>query len=321
VLLRLAYLTVTNAFAALRLLPMGARDKDVEILALRHQITVLERQLSADTRVRFAPEDRAFLAALLTSLPREVLRRLRLLIQPDTVLRWHRDLMRRRHARTCRPKRRGRPPTVRFIRVLILRLVRENPGWGYRRVHGELTTLGIKVAPSTVWEILKQEGLDPAPERASTTWADFLRSQADALLAADFIETITLNGQRQYILAVIEHATRRVRVLGTTAHPSASWVIQAIRNLVMDLHDADCRARLLLRDRDGKFPALMDEILTEAGIKTVLTGISDAANELDHGTAGAVPLEYCVPCPELRLSSVVVFADHACNYGFSADGS
>ncbi|NBE93205.1 integrase [Nonomuraea sp. KC401] len=272
-LLRLAYLTVTNTFAALRLLPMGDRDKDVEILVLRHQITVLERQLGADTRVRFAPEDRALLAALLTSLPREVLRRLRLLVRPDTVLRWHRDLLRRRHSRTCWPKRPGRPPTVRSIRALILRLVRENPGWGYRRVHGELTTLGIKVAPSTVWEILKQEGLDPAPERASTTWADFLRSQADALLACDFIETVTLSGQRQYILAVIEQATRRVRVLGTTAHPTAGWVTQTIRNLVMDLEDAGCRARYLIRDRDGKFPALMDTILAEAGIKTVLTGI------------------------------------------------
>ncbi|MGP3964117.1 integrase core domain-containing protein [Nonomuraea sp. 3N208] len=272
-LLRLAYLTVTNTFAALRLLPMSDRDKDVEILVLRHQITVLERQLGADTRVRFAPEDRAFLAALLTSLPHEVLRRLRLLVRPDTILRWNRDLMRHRHARTCRPKRRGRPPTVRSIRALILRLVRENPGWGYRRVHGELTTLCIEIAPSTVWEILKQAGLDPASERASTTWADFLRSQADALLACDFIETVTLNGQRQYILAVIEHATRRVHVLGTTAHPSANWVIQAIKNLVMDLDDAGCRARFLLRDRDGKFPALMDEVLAEAGIKTVLTGI------------------------------------------------
>ena len=140
-------------------------------------------------------------------------------------------------------------------------------------MHGELVTLGIKVAASTVWEILKQEGIDPAPERASTTWADFLRSQADALLACDFIETVTLNGQRQYILAVIEHATRRVRVLGTTAHPTAGWVVQAIRNLVMDLEDAGCRARYLIRDRDGKFPALMDEILADAGIQTVLTGI------------------------------------------------
>ncbi|MEV1171387.1 integrase core domain-containing protein [Nonomuraea sp. NPDC049784] len=272
-LLRLTYLAVTNTFAALRLLPMGDRDKDVEILALRHQITVLKRQLGTDTRVRFTPEDRAFLAALLTSLPRKTLRRLRLLVRPDTVLRWHRDLMKQRHARTCRQKRPGRPPTVRSIRALILRLVRENPGWGYRRVHGELTTLGIKVAPSTIWEILKQAGLDPAPERASTTWADFLRSQADALLAADFIETVTLNGQRQYILAIIEHATRRIRVLGTTAHPTANWVTQAIRNLAMDLDDAGCRARFMLRDRDGKFPALMDEILAEAGIKTVLTGI------------------------------------------------
>ncbi|MEU8148174.1 hypothetical protein [Nonomuraea sp. NPDC048901] len=120
-----------------------------------------------------------------------------------------------------------------------------------------------------MWEILKQAGLDPAPERASTTWADFLRSQADAMLAGDFIETVTLSGQRQYILAGIEHTTRRVRVLGTTAHPSASWVIQAVRNLVMDLDDAGCRARFLLRDRDGKFPALMNEILAEAGIKAV----------------------------------------------------
>lgn len=223
--------------------------------------------------MRFAPEDWAFLAALLTSLPREVLRRLRLVVRPDTVLRWHRDLVKRRHARTCRPNRRGRPPAVRSIRVLILRLVRENPAWGYRRVHGELATLGIKVAPSTVWEILKQEGLDPAPERASTTWADFLRSQADALLACDFIETITLNGQRQYILAVIEHTTRRIRVLGTTAHPNAGWAIQAIKNLVMDLEDAGCRTRYLIRDRDAKFPALMDEILADAGIQTVLTGI------------------------------------------------
>ncbi|MFI6500308.1 hypothetical protein [Nonomuraea typhae] len=111
------------------------------------------------------------------------------------------------------------------------------------------------------------------PERVSTTWADFLRSQADALLACDFIESITLNGQRQYILAVIEHATRRVRVLGTTAHSSASWVIQAMKNLVMDLEDTGCRVRYLIRDRDGTFPALINEILAEAGIQTVLTGV------------------------------------------------
>ena len=162
VLLRLAYLTVTNTFAVLRLLPMSDRDKDVEILALRHQIAVLQRHLGPST-VTFTPADRAFLAALLQPLPRAVLRRLQLLVRPDTVLRWHRDLMRARHANISKPKRRGRPPTVRSIRTLVLRLARENPSWGYRRIHGELATLGIKVAASTVWEILKAEGIDPAP--------------------------------------------------------------------------------------------------------------------------------------------------------------
>ncbi|MGW6403361.1 integrase core domain-containing protein [Streptomyces sp. NPDC055134] len=271
-LLSLADLTVTNLFAALRLLPMSDRDKDAEILALRHQLTALERQLGTD-RVRRAPRDRALLAALLVPPPRQVLRRLRLLVRPDTVLRWHRDLMKRRHARTCRPKRPGRPPTVRSIRALILRLVRENPSWGYRRVHGEPTTLGIQVAASTVWEILTAEGIDPAPDRAGTTWADFLRSQADALLACDFIKTVTLTGRRQYSLAVIEHATRRVRILDTTAHPTAAWLTQAARNLATDLTDTNATVTYLIRDRDAKYPALFDETLSDVGIRVVLTGV------------------------------------------------
>jgi hypothetical protein len=110
---------------------------------------------------------------------------------------------------------------------LVLRLVRENPGWGYRRVHGELLVLGVTVVPSTVWEILKDAGIGPAPDRASSTWAGFLCSQADALLACDFLETVTLSGARMFVLAVIEHHSRRVRVLGATAHPTASWVTQA----------------------------------------------------------------------------------------------
>ena len=271
-LLRLTYLAVTNAFAALRLLPMSDGDKDVEILALRHQLAVLQRQLEP-ARARLAPADRAFLAALLKPLPHNSLRRLHLIVSPDTVLRWHRDLMRRRHANTCRPQRTGRPRTVASIRRLVLRLVRENPSWGYRRVHGELAMLGIKVAASTIWEILKDEGIDPAPGRTATTWAAFLRSQAEALLACDFIETVTLTGQRQYILAVIEHATRRVRVLGTTAHPTAAWVAQAARNLVMDLEETGAAVKYLIRDRDAKFPPLFDEILAQAGIQVVLSGI------------------------------------------------
>ncbi|WP_055495744.1 integrase core domain-containing protein [Streptomyces sp. TP-A0356] len=271
-LLRLAYLGMTNAFALLRLLPMGDREKDVEILALRHQVAVLERQLSGQ-RVQFDAGDRALLAALLHGLPREALRRIRLLVRPDTVLRWHRDLIARRHAAASRPKRGGRPRTVHSIRALVLRLARENPNWGYRRLHGELLVLGVTVAASTVWEILKDAGIDPAPERASSTWAGFLRSQADALLACDFFETVTLTGARLYVLAVIEHTNRRIRILGSTAHPTASWVTQAAKNLVMDLEDTGCRARYLIRDRDGKFPKLFDAVLQDAGIEIVLSGI------------------------------------------------
>ena len=193
-LLRLAYLTATNAFAMLRLLPMSDRDKDAEILALRHQITVPERQ-PGNHRVRFPPGDRAFLAALLHQLPPEMLRKVRLAVHPDTVLRWHRDLAARRHAAASRPKRSGRPRTARSIRLSVLRLAQENPGWGYRRIHGELLVLQIKVAASTVWEILQEAGTGPAPERASSTWADFLRSPAGALLACDFLETVTLPGR------------------------------------------------------------------------------------------------------------------------------
>jgi transposase InsO family protein len=271
VLLRLAYLAVTNVFALLRLLPVSDRDKDAEILALRHQITVLERQLGK-ARPRFSPIDRMFLAAL-HRLPWDMLGRFRLLIRPETVLRCHRDLLARRHASRSRPGRPGRPRTVRSIRLLVLRLAWENPDWGYRRIHGELLVLGIKVAASTVWEILQQAGIDPAPERATATWASFLRSQASALLACDFFETVTLGGTRRYVLAVIEHASRRIRILGATSHPAASWVAQAARNLVMDLEDADSRARFMIRDRDGKFPGQFDAILADAGIEVVLSGV------------------------------------------------
>jgi putative transposase len=272
VLLRLAYLGVTNAFALLRLLPVSDHAKDVEILTLRHKITVLQRQLGPD-KARFQPADRALLAALLHRLPRSMLRELRLLVRPDTVLRWHRNLLARRHTAASRPRRRGRPRTIRSIRALVLRLVRENPSWSYRRVHGELLVLGVKVAASTVWKILHTAGIDSAPDRASSTWADFLRSQAEAILAVDLFEAVTLTGARLYLLAVIEHASHRIPILGATAHPTAAWVTQAVRNLAMDLDDAGCTARYLIRDRDAKFPALFDAILADADTTVVLSGV------------------------------------------------
>src|ERR1035441_8971115 len=224
------------------------------------------QEWSARPRLDWA--DRAVLAALIRLLPGRL--RAHRLITPGTVLRWHRRLVTRKWTY---PNRTGRPPVSAEIAALIERLATENNGWGYRRIHGELLVLGVKIAASTVWEILRDAGIDPAPERTSTTWTDFLRSQAGALLACDFFETVTLTGARLYVLAVIEHASRRIRILGATSHPAAAWVAQAARNLVMDLEDAGSRARFLIRDRDGKFPALFDDVLTDAGIKVVLSGV------------------------------------------------
>jgi putative transposase len=269
-LLRLPYLALSSVFTLIRLWPMSEKDKDAEILVLRHQLAVLQRQAGKPT---LTWPDRAVLAALLHQLPRWKLRRLHLLVSPDTVLRWHRDLLRRRHAKESRPKRPGRPRTVLSIRALVLRLVDENPGWGYRRVHGELAALGIKVAASTVWNILHEHGIDPAPERDHTTWTAFLHSQAQAIVAIDFFETQTLTGARLTVLAAIEHATRRIRILGATAHPTAQWVTQIGRNLAMDLQDSGVRVKYLIRDHDARYPAALDALLADEGIETVKTGV------------------------------------------------
>ncbi|MFF1736894.1 integrase core domain-containing protein [Streptomyces sp. NPDC058247] len=268
-LLRLAYLAVTNTFSFIRLLPMSERDKEVEILVLRLQLAILQRQ---NAKPAFTPDDRFLLSGLLYHLPLDKLRLLQLLVRPDTILGWHRNFLKRRHAVACAPRRRGRPRTVRSIRALVLRLARENSSWGYRRIHGELAALGIKVAASTVWEILKEHGIPPAPERGSATWADFLGGPADALLACDLFATRTLTGVRLYVFAVIEHATRRIRILGVTAHPAADWVVQLGRNLVMDLEEASSRAKLLIRDRDSKFTQAFDAVLADAGLEVVISG-------------------------------------------------
>jgi len=157
--------------------------------------------------------------------------------------------------------------------TLLRLLTTSNRSWGYRRIHGELAALGIKVAASTVWEILREHAVPPVPERQSTTWTDFLRSQAQALLACDLFEARTLTGARLYVFAAIEHASRRVRILGATAHPTADWIVQLGRNLVVDLEDAGSKARFLIRDRDSKSTAAFDAVLTDAGLEIVTGGI------------------------------------------------
>jgi putative transposase len=269
--LRLPYIALTGVFALLRLLPTSSTDKDVEIVVLRHQLAILQRHVP---KPRLTGPDRAFLAALLHRIPRPTLRTFHLIVSPDTTLRWHRNLLRRRHATTSQPKRPGRPPTIRSIQALVIRLARENPSWGYRRIHGELAGLALKIAPSTVWEILRTNNIDPAPRRDQQTWATFLRSQAHAILAADFFETQTLAGARPFVFAVIEHVTRRIRIHGATAHPTATWTTQQARNLIMDLHDAGATAvRYLIRDRDSKYTTAFDAVLTDSGVTLIKTGI------------------------------------------------
>jgi len=183
VCLRFVFLLAVQIPAWLWLSRRPPTWKDAEILLLRHQLAVLQRQTPARPRLTWT--DRALFAALLTLIPRSCHGALHLFITPGTILRWRRDIVRRRWAAKSKPKRPGRPPTHRRVVRLVLRMAADNEHWGYRRIAGELAGLGIAVAPSTVWEILKRHGIDPAPRRAGPGWAQFLRSQAEAILALD----------------------------------------------------------------------------------------------------------------------------------------
>ena len=222
--LRFMFLLTTRLAAWLRLARREETWKAAEILILRHQLAVLQRRQPRRPRLDWA--DRALLATLLAVIPKARRRRLRLLVSPDTILRWHRNIVRRRWAARSMHGKTGRPATRRNIRALVLRLARENPGWGYRRIHGELAGLGVKVAASTAWEILRTAGIDPAPRRSGPAWSQFLRSQAQAILACDLFTVDLLNGTQAHVLAVIEHATRRIRILGVTFHPTGEWTTQ-----------------------------------------------------------------------------------------------
>ena len=213
------------------------------------------------------------LAALLVVIPKARRQRLRLLVTPDTIVRWYRDIVRRRWAARSMRGRTGRPATRRNIRALVRRLACENPEWGYRRIHGELAGLGVEVAASTVWEILKASGIDPALRRTGPTWPQFLRSQAEAILACDFFTVNLLNGTQAYVLAVIEHATRRIRILRVTLHPTGRWTTQQARNLLMDLGDHAGRVKFMIRDRGSNFTATFDAVLADADIRTVLCNV------------------------------------------------
>jgi transposase InsO family protein len=267
VALSFLYRLIRRVVEYVRVHGMDAVAKDAEILVLRHQLSVLRRQVG---RPRFRWSDRALIAALARLVPRE--RWAAFLVRPETILRWHRALVRRRW--TYPHRRAGRPSLPTETVELIVRLARENPRWGYLRIVGELKKLGITVSKTSVAAILRRHRLPPAPLRSGPTWSQFLKAQASGLLAADFFTVDTATLGRYYVLFVIEIERRVVHVLGVTSNPHGPWMAQVARNFAFDLDEARHSFRFLIHDRDTKFTSSFDAMLASVGIDAVQTPVA-----------------------------------------------
>jgi transposase InsO family protein len=272
----------------LQLVQLSRGDQEelaIEVVMLRHEVSVLRRQV---VRPALRPADRAVLAGLSRLL--SAVRRGRFFVQPETLLRWHRDLVKQRWAHSHR--RSGRPALPVGTVSMVLRLAKESPTWGYRRIHGELATMGVRLAPSSVWATLRRHGIGPSPRRCGPTWSEFLRAQATTMLACDFFTVDTVLLRRLYVLFFIEVDTRRVYLAGVTANPVGEWVTQQARNLSWALSERSRAAKFLLRDRDTKFTASFDEVFRTEGIRVIKTPVqAPRANAFAERFVGTVRRE------------------------------
>jgi transposase len=259
-------LGLRKVFECLILLGRSRDRKELEILVLRHELCVLRRQTK---RSLYGAGDRALLAALSRTLPRE--RWSAFAVRPETLLRWHRAIVKRRWTYARRTP--GRPPLDAQCVGLILRLARENARWGHRRIVGELKKLGLSVSETSVRNLLRRHGVPPAPRRSRLSWRAFLRQQAASLIACDFFTVETVSLRRIYVLFFIELQSRRVHLAGLTANPDGVWVTQQARNLTMALAECARPVRFLIHDRDAKFSAAFDEVFRSEGAHVIRTPI------------------------------------------------
>jgi putative transposase len=280
------YLALCRVVQLVVLLCKSERSKELEILLLRHELAILRRQ---PRRARLRPGDRAMLAALARALPRSAWTSLS--VSPTTLLRWHRQLVRRRW--TYPHRRPGRPALDRRLQALVLRLARENPAWGYRRIVGELQSLGISVSATSVRTILARHGLPPAPQRDELSWRDFLRQQAATTLACDFFTVETAWLKRIYVLFFISLESRRIEFVASTPNPTGAWVAQQARNLLMALDGRGQPLRFLIHDRDAKFSGGCDHVFRSEGIAVIRTPVrapnANASRALGRQRPSRVP--------------------------------
>ncbi|MGB7052391.1 MAG: integrase core domain-containing protein [Acidimicrobiales bacterium] len=301
-LLSIVYVLARRVLSLVLLRFRSERSKDLELVVLRHELSILRRQV---TRPRLDDGDRVFLAAASRLLARKYWSAF--FVTPETLLRWHRRLVAKRW--TYPQLGPGRPPIAADVRALIVRLGRENPRWGYLRIQGELKGLRIRVSATTIRRVLAEEGLGPAGTRGGTSWRTFVSSQARAILATDFFTVDTVLFRRLYVLFFIEIDTRRVHLPGVTSKPTGPWVTQQARNLFLRAGDSLSGRKFLIRDRDTKFTGPFDEVFASEGTDVIKIPVrapkANAHAERFVGTIRRECLDWTLVLGRRHLESVL----------------